>query len=225
MKIPTLDRWLTLIDAEVDLAAGRPEPAAFQAEVVPDPTLDFPRQVARARFAYAARDLRRAEELLNAAPSVLSHTVATVEAGVLGALVADARGQTTRAVDLLADAITLAAREGIRRPFVVLAGNQLDDLTQRLQLLGGDASFIEQAPGELRTTRKPPTDVAITVGLSEREAEVLRYLPTMLSAAEIAAHLGVSVNTVKAHLKAIYRKLGAARRSEAVMLARKRGIL
>jgi LuxR family maltose regulon positive regulatory protein len=225
MNSPTLDRWLTLIDAEVDLAAGRPEPVELKAEVVPDPTLDFPQQVARARFAYAARDLRRAEELLIADPTVLSQTVATVEAGVLGALVADARGQTTRAVDLLADAMALAAREGIRLPFVVLAGNRLDDLIQRLQLLGGDTSFIAQARSEIRASPTLPTEAATMAGLSEREVEVLRYLPTMLSAAEIAAHLGVSVNTVKAHLKAIYRKLGAPRRSEAVMLARKRGIL
>ncbi|MFC7533180.1 response regulator transcription factor [Actinoplanes sp. GCM10030250] len=47
----------------------------------------------------------------------------------------------------------------------------------------------------------------------QRETEVLRYLPTVLTAAEIAAGLGVSVNTVKAHMKAIYRTLGAARRS------------
>ena len=36
---------------------------------------------------------------------------------------------------------------------------------------------------------------------------MLRYLPTMMSNQEIAAELFVSVNTVKTHLKAIYRKL------------------
>ncbi len=47
----------------------------------------------------------------------------------------------------------------------------------------------------------------------------------MLTAAEIAADLGVSVNTVKAHMRAVYRKLGASRRSQAVTLARDNGIL
>ncbi|MBG0566407.1 LuxR C-terminal-related transcriptional regulator [Actinoplanes aureus] len=226
MHAPTLDRWLTLIDAEVNLAEGRPEPAAlFDPGIEPDPTLDFPRQVVRARFAYATRDLRRAEDLLKAAPSVLSHTVATVEAGVVGALVADARGQATLAVDLLAGAMNLAAGEGIRRPFVVLAGSRLDDLIQRLRLLGGDASFIEDSLSEVRATSQLPAELATAAGLSDREAEVLRYLPTNLSAAEIATHLGVSVNTIKAHMRAIYRKLGAARRNEAVMVARKTGIL
>ena len=61
--------------------------------------------------------------------------------------------------------------------------------------------------------------------LSDREQAVLRYLPTMMSNAEIASELFLSVNTVKTHLKAIYRKLGAARRREAVERARRLGLL
>jgi DNA-binding NarL/FixJ family response regulator len=61
--------------------------------------------------------------------------------------------------------------------------------------------------------------------LSARELEVLRYLPTMLTASEIAAELYVSVNTVKAHSRSIYRKLGASRRQVAVVRAYQYGIL
>ena len=57
--------------------------------------------------------------------------------------------------------------------------------------------------------------------LSDREQAVLRYLPTMMSNAEIASELFLSVNTVKTHLKAIYRKLGATRRRDAVERARR----
>ena len=56
--------------------------------------------------------------------------------------------------------------------------------------------------------------------LSQRELEVLRYLPTMLSNAEIAGELFVSVNTVKTHTRSIYRKLGVAARDQAVERAR-----
>jgi len=49
---------------------------------------------------------------------------------------------------------------------------------------------------------------------------VLRYLPTMLSNSEIAGELFVSVNTVKSHVKSIYRKLGAVRRQDAVRRGR-----
>jgi LuxR family maltose regulon positive regulatory protein len=48
----------------------------------------------------------------------------------------------------------------------------------------------------------------------------MRYLPTRLSCREIAGELYVSVNTVKTHVQAIYRKLGCNTRQEAVDRAR-----
>jgi LuxR family maltose regulon positive regulatory protein len=56
--------------------------------------------------------------------------------------------------------------------------------------------------------------------LTERELTVLRYLPTMMSNSEIAAEMYFSVNTVKTHLKSIYRKLEVTRRRQAVDRAR-----
>lgn len=61
--------------------------------------------------------------------------------------------------------------------------------------------------------------------LSEREQEVLERLAQMMSRDEIAADLHLSVNTVKTHLKSVYRKLAATRRGEAVRRARDLHIL
>ena len=61
--------------------------------------------------------------------------------------------------------------------------------------------------------------------LSEREHAVLQYLPTRMSYREIAADLFVSMNTLKTHLKSIYRKLDASSRAEACEAARRRGLL
>ena len=47
----------------------------------------------------------------------------------------------------------------------------------------------------------------------------------MLSNADIAAQMYVSVNTVKAHLRVLYRKLGVTQRREAVARAREMGLL
>ncbi|HET6549245.1 MAG TPA: helix-turn-helix transcriptional regulator, partial [Solirubrobacter sp.] len=61
--------------------------------------------------------------------------------------------------------------------------------------------------------------------LSAREQAILRYLPTALSNSEIAGELSVTTNTVKTHLRSIYRKLDVARRRDAVARARELRLL
>ncbi len=56
--------------------------------------------------------------------------------------------------------------------------------------------------------------------LTERERDVLRFLPSRLTVREIADELYVSVNTLKFHLRVIYRKLGVNSRAEAAEVAR-----
>jgi LuxR family transcriptional regulator, maltose regulon positive regulatory protein len=54
---------------------------------------------------------------------------------------------------------------------------------------------------------------------------VLRYLPTHLTALEIANELSVSTSTVKTHMRNLYAKLGVHSRAEAVQSARALGLL
>jgi LuxR family transcriptional regulator, maltose regulon positive regulatory protein len=54
---------------------------------------------------------------------------------------------------------------------------------------------------------------------------VLRYLPTNLSAPEIARELSVSVSTIRTHIRHLFAKLGVHRRTEAVAQARALGLL
>jgi LuxR family maltose regulon positive regulatory protein len=61
--------------------------------------------------------------------------------------------------------------------------------------------------------------------LTAREADVLHYLPTNMSNADIAGELFVSVNTIKSHVKSIYRKLDATQRRDAVRRARQLHLL
>jgi LuxR family transcriptional regulator, maltose regulon positive regulatory protein len=61
--------------------------------------------------------------------------------------------------------------------------------------------------------------------LTRGETRVLRYLPTHMGAPEIAAELFLSANTVKTHLRHLYRKLGAHSRREAVQRAQAIGLL
>jgi ATP/maltotriose-dependent transcriptional regulator MalT len=67
--------------------------------------------------------------------------------------------------------------------------------------------------------------IGYIVTLTEREQAVLRFLPSRLTNQEIGGECFMSVNTVKAHLKAIYNKLGVSSRSDAVERARMLGAL
>jgi LuxR family maltose regulon positive regulatory protein len=61
--------------------------------------------------------------------------------------------------------------------------------------------------------------------LTTAELRVLRFLPSHLSFREVAARLHVSANTVKTQAHAVYRKLDASSRSEAVARAREVGLI
>ncbi len=69
------------------------------------------------------------------------------------------------------------------------------------------------------------TSLAGPSSLTIAELRVLRFLPSYRSFREIAELLGVSANTVKSQAHAVYRKLGAASRSEAVARASEAGLL
>ena len=67
-------------------------------------------------------------------------------------------------------------------------------------------------------------DVAVEP-LTARELEVLGHLADGLSNKAIAARLGISDETVKFHLSAVFGKLGASNRTDAVKQALRRGIV
>lgn len=72
---------------------------------------------------------------------------------------------------------------------------------------------------------EPNTRVRETLGVSDREFEVLKLLAQGRSNKEIAKQLDVSPNTVKTHVASLFEKLEAKRRTEAISRARDLGIL
>lgn len=74
-------------------------------------------------------------------------------------------------------------------------------------------------------SRRAESTAAVGDELTERELAVLRLLPGTLSLREVGGALFVSQNTVKTHVRGIYRKLGASSRAEAVARARQEGLL
>lgn len=89
----------------------------------------------------------------------------------------------------------------------------------------GFADVTAKSPGAAQQgdDRAPPA--WFVEPISQRELEVLGHLPTHLSYPEIGDVLYVSTNTVKTHVKAIFRKLAVSRRADAVNRAREFGLL
>lgn len=86
-------------------------------------------------------------------------------------------------------------------------------------------TYLERAEARHRVAAAPAAAPDLVDPLTDREAAVLRYLPSGLSQREIAGELYVSLNTVKTHTSGLYRKLGVASRGQAVQRARELGLL
>jgi DNA-binding CsgD family transcriptional regulator len=82
------------------------------------------------------------------------------------------------------------------------------------------ASVVANVPGEARRP-SPSSGEPAWPGEphTKSETRVLRYLPTHLDATEIAAELYVSADTIKTHVRHLYRKLCVHNRQEAVQRA------
>jgi LuxR family transcriptional regulator, maltose regulon positive regulatory protein len=194
--------------------------------------------------AVEARRLGEAAISLRDAPDFNEHFVLMVGHLAL-ARVAELEGDLSGAEAEAARAVELARRGAGRVELaaallelarVVHLGGARDDARR---LLGEARETIDSCsdPGNLRerhataerALRAPGSRAAATGGaadeLTDRELGVLRLLATDLSRREIANALYVTQNTVKTHLKGIYRKLDATSREGAVARARELGLL
>jgi LuxR family transcriptional regulator, maltose regulon positive regulatory protein len=145
---------------------------------------------------------------------------ARLAAGLLDAQAARLLGDRRRSAFLLERALALATPEGYRRVFIRADPPARDLLAEHLD--SGTAHWPFVSDLLARGSAAAPATGAPALGepLTERELTVLRYLQSILSNVEIANELSVSVNTVKTHVRSIYRKLDATRRREAVRRAR-----
>jgi LuxR family transcriptional regulator, maltose regulon positive regulatory protein len=148
-----------------------------------------------------------------------------VEAFLLEAIARDALGDPAAAGHALEQAFDLAEPDGallwfLLHPAPGLLERQARQGTAHAALI---ARILDLQAGNTPAPPagpRPPLDP-----LSGSEIRVLRYLPTHLSAPEIAGELSVSTSTVKTHMRNLYAKLGVHSRAEAVESARALGLL
>ncbi|WP_129677063.1 LuxR C-terminal-related transcriptional regulator [Candidatus Chloroploca sp. Khr17] len=149
-----------------------------------------------------------------------------LKALILQAVAHQALGEKETAIVVLVEALTLAAPDGIIRPFVE-AGPLLVQVLAVAAARGIKPAYVrtllaavatETPPGETST---PP----LIEPLTERELEVLRLIAQGCSNREIGERLYLALDTVKGHNRRIFAKLQVQRRTEAVARARELGLL
>ncbi|MFG2335136.1 LuxR C-terminal-related transcriptional regulator [Streptomyces yangpuensis] len=182
--------------------------------------------LARARALLAAGRAEPAVRELAALPADDGLTLPVrVGACLLRARIAAADGDTGAARRRLAEAVELAGQEEMRRPFAECEPWVRRALREATGPVPAGGSPAGRAAADSRTGSPAEEPPPVVEALSARETDVLRQAARMLSTEEIAAELYVSANTVKTHLKSIYRKLGVTRRSDAVHRAQDLGLL
>jgi DNA-binding CsgD family transcriptional regulator len=149
------------------------------------------------------------------------HPRTGVEAAALAALAAHRRGDRRAAHRHLVDALDLAACTGVTAPLLE-PDRQLAVLVDVHRAeLGPHQAFALGLLDRLHPAGcRPPVEP-----LTDREVEVVRHLPTLMSNSEIAGAMHLSINTVKTHLKSAYRKLGVDGRRDAVRRSRELELL
>jgi LuxR family transcriptional regulator, maltose regulon positive regulatory protein len=233
---PFLGAEMLRAETEVRLlvgrSAGEQEVPAWAPGDPPTPTA----LVCEARLNLAAGKFAAVEEgLVSVVTSSADHADGVspgrtmVEAWTTRALAAFRLRRDRDALHSVSRALDVARPEGMLRPFLVTGDDQLARLLRLLGSVdGGGDQFLRLVQRRLDGTRSVDAGLEpdpLLTPLTDRELAMLAALPSMQSNAEIAAEFFVSVNTVKAHLKALYRKLGVGSRREAVRRGRELGLL
>jgi DNA-binding NarL/FixJ family response regulator len=182
------------------------------------------RSLVRARRAHAAGHQDEVLALLAPLlddPSSDAHPRTMIEANALLAIAADILDDGLTATNALRRACALAGPGDFRSPLLAHAEALAPVVERYAWQLAIDGGYAIDLVDVLQPTASP----VYVEPLTERERAVLEYLPTMMSNSEIALQLRVSVNTVKTHLKSVYRKLGVERRRDAVLRGRQLEII
>jgi LuxR family maltose regulon positive regulatory protein len=224
-----LELRLTLLRSRACAAAGDVQAAVIAAGRAGPQS--GPAAVTLAHARLLAGDHQGARQALGAA----RERTAAAEDSSLAACLVEARlsyetDDPARGRRALERALRLARPEQVRLPFAMERAWLRPVLRTDPELAHAyrellEPSVVSQTAGPVQATPDGRPAPPVIEPLSDREREVLQHLAGMLSTVEIAAEMYISVNTVKTHLRSIYRKLSVAHRGEAVRRARQLNLL
>ena len=228
---PLLRRLLAVVTADVELASGHVQAATEHVEGQLDrdeEALDLRLRQAQAQLALG--DPTAAETEVAAIRDMSDNPVVTTQAWLVTAIAADRHRDDHRAMAALERALVVAEPENIRRPFVALGEPRLEAmLMHRANVSAPQGDAMRDFAALILDELDPAAQVChVTLPLAEpltdRELVVLSHMGTLETNEEIAADLYISINTVKAHARSVYRKLGVSNRRGAVRRARELGL-
>lgn len=178
---------------------------------------------------------KHSQEMLNSAKHLLEklgqaakenhRTGSLIEILILQAVCFELDGNNAGALQYLEDALILAEPQGYKQVFLD-EGKTIQTLLETLSEQG----IMQQYITRLLSTRhkaqpQARLDQLFVESLSERETEVLRLLATELTGPKIAAHLMISLSTMRTHSRNIYSKLSVNGRLSAIRRAQELGLL
>jgi ATP/maltotriose-dependent transcriptional regulator MalT len=209
--------WLARTGTRLALAAGDLDGARRWAQQVAD---GFWAPVCAARLhLVAGRPADALGELDAALPRTVRHEV------ILRLLRARSLADHQEALKCVTAAVELASEHGVLQT-VASEGGATIELVEEAAWRA-PPEWLDRLRRVAAEARCDPdlTQRGLVEPLTERERDVLRFLPSRLTIREIADELYVSVNTLKFHLKVIYRKLGVNSRAEAAEIARQQTVV
>jgi LuxR family maltose regulon positive regulatory protein len=251
MGVPEIKDWVDAFWAQTWLAQGESERAIGWALKYSGDLYDqvFP------SIAIALARVRLAQGKPEEALGLLEHALQSAQAvGRLGnavqilvvkAIVQHVLGELENSLATLSSALALAEPEGYLRVFLdegepmrlliadfkAMTKTQIDRMVSTNREISIDylnkilAAFPDSSSSPFRESIVDDLQSSIPDPLSERELEVLHLMAAGLSNRDIARRDVVSINTVKTQVKSIYGKLGAHTRADALMTARRLGLL
>ena len=220
------DAQLHLIRAEAELDAGEPSTALRLLGESGPPGVDA--QVLRARAWIQLGDRAAVAAALRVRPVEAPSVVTCIGLELVEGWLTQAHGDQAHLRSLVERALRTAQREQLRTA-ISWAKPWLHDIVTAdhvlLQRYGPFlASIRRNHPESGGRAYRSVSNAAPLSPLTEREIDVLQRLGSFSSNEEIATDLYLSPNTIKTHLRSLYRKLEVTRRSDAFRRGRALGL-
>ena len=217
---PVVADRLVALQARLLRLGGSPElrKRSFRAGSSDSPVLLF--EGAAAALTLGADEIAR--NLIEALSSDDTNPLATIDGLLLAVWLAESEGSNDVAQSHLNEAMATARDHSLVEPFV---RGGLTIIRMIYEMPDDHSELRTRILRRAHALGAPPRVSDLVEPLTDRELEILSYLPSRLTNTELADHFYISINTVKTHMAHIYRKLGVANRNGAISCARDFGIL